>query len=174
MWRCHGRCRNQVPYFGFIWLKEDREPNSEDLMWCADCEHDFERFSNDPLSEWECVTIFNRFIIENKFQIKSHQICPNDYNDADSFTIVPMKEAINDEQYVNYDEATGTFISIQDFYPHLYANLNEESNTVCMICFGSVAKENVIEHLNNCSGLTSFSYSQPELPILMINKLNQN
>lgn len=170
LWCCRGSCHYKMPYFGFIWLKAKREPSDSDLMWCNDCSHNFELYAKDRMTEWDCLTIFNNFVIANKIQIKSNQICANDFNDAGSFVILPSNE-INDDQYVNFDVATNSFISLEEFFPHLYAD-SEENCTVCTICFHSVAKENVIEHLNSCTGLT-FSITQPDLPILMINKPNE-
>lgn len=173
MWCCSGSCREREPYFGFIWVKTDREPNSSDSMWCDGCEHEFERYG-DPklwLTEWECVTIFNQFVITNEIRIKSNQIRAMDFNDIDTFAVdldtQPLE--ICNEQYINYDAEIGSFINLKEFYPNLYADLQQENRTVCIICFRSVAKENVIEHLNSCSGLT-FSINQSDLPILMINE----
>lgn len=185
LWHCRGNCQKQVPYFGFIWVKEDREPNAADLMWIDGCEHEFERYG-DPklwLTEWECVTIFNKFITANKIRIKSNRIDATDFNehfngyhDGGSFAfdiIDEQTEEISNKQYINYDQETGTFINMKDFLPKLYTDMIEPNCTVCIICFNALAKGNVIRHLNNCSGLT-FSMDQSNLPILMIDKLNQN
>lgn len=183
LWYCRGDCRKQVPYFGFIWVKEDREPNPDDSMWTDGCEHAFERYG-DPklwLTEWECVTIFNRFITANKIKIKSRKMHAADFNghlndnrDEDSFAICFGEESkISNDRYVNYDDETGTFISLEEFYPNLYADLHEPNCTICTICFHVVAECNVIEHLKDCSGLT-FSINDSNLPFIMINNLNQN
>lgn len=186
LWRCRGDCQNQVPFFGFIWIKEDREPNSVDLMWIDGCDHEFERHGDENpkqwLTEWECVTIFNKFVAANKIPIKSKRIHAIDFNkhfngnrDDASFTIDfdEQTEEISNNQYINYDVETGTFINLEDFFPNLYTDLLEPNCTVCIMCFNAVAEKNVIRHLNDCSGLT-FSMDQSSLPILMINKSNQN
>lgn len=176
-----------MPYFGFIWIKEEnREPNASDLMWIDGCAHDFERSGDeDPkqwLTEWQCVTIFNKFITANKIQIKSNRLRPDDINnnfhgnrDVDSFTINldEPTEGISDSQYVNYDDESGLFINLQEFFPNLYnADFLEPNCTVCTICFSAVSKGDVIRHANHCTGLT-FSMDQSSLPILMIEKPNQ-
>lgn len=183
MWRCRGTCQKQVPYFGFIWVKEDREPNATDLMWIDGCEHEFERYgdADDPklwLTEWECVTIFNKYVTANKIRIKSNRIDPIEFNehfngnrDDNSFGIDfnEQTEEISNNQYNNYDNETGTFINMEEFFPNLYADLDDSNCTVCTMCFNALAKGKFIQHLNNCSGLT-FSMEQTSLPILMINK----
>lgn len=158
MWRCRGICRNREPYFGFIWVKENRAPNcvsnNNQSMWTDGCEHEFERsvdceHPNQWLTERKCVTIFNKFVTANRIQIRTNA------------------------HYVNYDDETGTFINVKELFPNLYSDVNEANCTVCTICFHAVAKEIVIEHLYSCSGLT-FSLYEPTLPILMINESNQN
>lgn len=154
-------------------MNTNHEPNTGDLMWCDGCDHEFERYGDAPkrwLTEWECITIFNNFVSANKIRIRSHQICGNDFNDS---FVIERTADILDEQYVNYDVETDSFISLEEFYPDLYADLDERSSTVCTICLQTVAEENVIEHLNNCSGLT-FSINQSDLLILKVMKSNQN
>lgn len=160
MWRCRGDCRNEAPYFGFMWLADaNREPcrtsDIIDSMWMEGCEHQFERYNdsehhdrNQPLSVRDCVTIFNEFVMENKIRIRTNA------------------------HFVNYDDETGAFISMEEFFPNFYADMDAANHIVCIICFEVVAEENVIEHLCKCTGLT-FSWYQ-SLPILMINKSNQN
>lgn len=165
--------------------EEDREPNAADLMWIDGCEHEFERYGDENpkhwLTEWECVTIFNKFVTENKIQIKSNRIQTGDVNGNfddsrgdESFAIdTEQIEEISNNQYVNYDDESGMFISLHDFFPNLYADSIEPNCTVCIICFKAVAKGNVIGHLNSCTGLT-FSMDQPDLPVLMIDKASQD
>lgn len=184
LWRCRGDCQYQVPYFGFVWVKEeDREPNAADLMWIDECEHQFERYGDENakqwLTEWDCVAIFNKFVADNKIQIKSNRVQIggvngnlNGHRDGESFAIgAEQIKEISNNQYVNYDDETGMFISMHDFFPDLYADLQEPNCIVCTICFKAVAEGNVIRHLNSCTGLT-FSMDQPDLPILMIKKSN--
>lgn len=188
--RCRRNCQNQVPYFGFIWVKgKNREPNAANSMWIDGCEHEFEQYGDENpkqwLTEWECVTIFNKFITENKIQIKSNRIQAvdvnqnlNDNHGNDSFAFDAhdfneQTEEISNNQYINYDDESGMFISLQDFFPNLYDDSSEPNRIVCTICFNDVPKGNVIGHLNNCTGLT-FSIDQSDLPILMINKSNEN
>lgn len=160
MWRCRGNCRNQVPYFGFMWLTAaNREPNRESdakhFTWMEEgCDHQFERYSDaehpDPnqwLSVRDCVNIFNEFVRAKKIQIRTNA------------------------HFTNYDDDTGTFISVEEFFPELYSSLGELNRIVCIICFRTVAEENVIQHLFDCSGLT-YSVYRP-LPLLMINKSDQ-
>lgn len=172
-----------MPYFGFIWVKEeDREPNAADLMWIGGCEHEFERYGDEDakqwLTEWECVAIFNKFVTENQIQIKSNRVQIGDVNGNSnghrnqSFVIgAEQIEEISNSQYVNYDDETGMFISLHEFFPNLYADLQGPNCIVCTICFKAVAEGNVIQHLNSCTGLT-FSMDQSDLPILMICKSN--
>lgn len=180
LWRCRSDCRKQVPYFGFNWVKENREPNAADLMWIDGCEHEFERYGDDDdpkqwRTEWECVIIFNKFVAANKIRIKSNRIDRIAFNehanrdDDSSFAIDfdEQKEEISNSQYINYDDETSTFVKMEDFFPNLYTDLHETNCTVCIICFSILAEGNVIRHLNNCSGLT-FSMDQSNLPILKI------
>lgn len=184
MWRCTGSCKNQPPYFGYIWINDDvREPQGSDTMWIRNCEHTFERFndSDDPkqwLTDWECITIFNKHVANKKVRIKCNQFngIINDFNlnfvsDDDSFEIEFIgEENMPDELYVNYDIDTKTFINIQDFLPELYET-HEESHTVCMICFGKIDEErvqNVVGHLKNCTGIQFSARANETLPILKI------
>lgn len=153
-------------------------------MWTKGCEHQFERYGDENpkqwLTEWECVTIFNKFVAENKIQIKSNRIEIKDVNGNvgsnrgdESFAVDTEQniEEISNSQYVNYDDESGMFISLNDFFPNLYAEMLEPNRTVCIICLKAVTKGNVLRHLNACTGLT-FSMDQPDLPILMIEKTN--
>lgn len=79
-WRCTEDCRNMAPYFGFIWVREDQnsEPTQDDMMWIDKdkCDHKFEKYGDvdDPkkqLDHWDCIKIFNNFVLENKIRIKT-------------------------------------------------------------------------------------------------------
>lgn len=181
MWRCRGHCRNQPPYFGFIWVKEDRQPHPTDLMWIhGECDtHEFERFGEFEhpkqwLTDWECITMFNKFVTMKRIRIKSAQIHVTNFNsEVGTFVIESNgEEVIPDELYVNYDEETRSFISIEQFLPDLYETRNENC-TVCMICYRGVAKGNVIEHLDACSGLEFSLGSKETLPILNVSKSSE-
>lgn len=184
MWRCRGNCRKMGPFFGFIWVDQPPpyEPQPTDLMWISSdkCgEHMFERYSDSDnpkqwFTEWECITIFNKFISNNKIRIKCKDLYPTDFNNnsndlVDSFVIDFSTDDIADHLYVNFDEKTKLFVSIKQYFPELY-DTEEEERIICMICFDAIAEENVIQHLNTCSGLEFSLRSKDTLPLLKILK----
>lgn len=184
LWRCRGNCQKQPPYFGFIWVKENREPNPmDDSMWVNlndGCDHEFERYGDDPKqwrTEWECIMIFNEFITTNQIRIRSKQINAIEFTERSNgnrnedffvIDIVDETEEISNNQYVNYDVKSGTFINLAKLYSNLYADLDEPNCTVCIVCFHAVNRKSVIEHLRTCTGLT-FTMNESNLPVIMIN-----
>lgn len=185
MWRCQGECRNASPYFGFMWIEEDREPCPAHLMWIDtdECEHIFEKFGNHDnpkgwLIEWECIVIFNQFILDNKIQIKSKilQTIDGDAGAAasnrfviDAVNTTVQDSAIANELYVNFNTETKKFINMSNYLAiDLPENSQHHSSTACMICCGIVNEENIIEHLKQCSGLKFSLESEEALPIVKI------
>lgn len=176
MWRCRGKCRNMPPYFGFIWVNENREPRPYDLMWIDSSicgQHEFERINglDDPkewLTEWKCITDFNEFVAQQKIQVKSKQFYLADFNDNPPFSMLFNTDVL-DEMYENYDEKMDGFISTDNFIPDLNNNSPEVNRTLCMICFCTDwPEDSIIKHLNACSGLDfTLSYGKT-LPILKI------
>lgn len=161
MWRCRGNCCSQPPYFGYIWIDDEkREPQIRDNMWIdselSNCEHIFERYkgtynSKHWLSVWECVDVFHEHIAKEKIHIK-------------------FEGDISDAHYINYDYESNSFTSVDEFLPELYGK-ERANGTVCMICLDKITKcrlHDVIEHLNACSGLQFGIRIDKTLPILKI------
>lgn len=187
MWRCRGVCRNMLPYFGFIWLKNKNGDPKESLMFMHNdvCEHNFESYGDDydpkgHLTEWECIEKFNKFIAENKIQIKTKEMysIENCYftlapsiHEPDEDEAVWMPPAIPGKHYMNFDDDSKTFISVGHLDEELY-NTNEPSRTVCLICSATLAEDRaiVVQHLKNCTGIDYPSEDNAQLPILKILK----
>lgn len=189
-WRCIGECRYKAPYFGFIWINEPREPSSTDLMWTDSekCAHQFEKYGDNPkewITLWECIIMFNEFVAQNNIHIKTKKFQSLDANSNritanDSFVLEISTDGMNpttdsssariaNELYVNYDRELKKFINVDNYLKVDIANcVIEDSQTVCMICLGKIDDDNVIEHLNKCTGVEFSLNSGDSLPIFKI------
>lgn len=181
MWRCRNTCRYLTPYFGFLWMKESREPSPNDLMWIpsSKCEHQFEKIEKDWLTDWDCIIIFNEFISENNIQIQAKvpqfngsNNNVNTTNDSFAITINTKNDTVSaskitNELYINFDRETEEFMNVND-YLKVDANVLQELKTVCIICLCTVADVDVIEHLKKCCGIEFSLDSGESLPIFKI------
>lgn len=196
-WRCLGDCRYKPPYFGFIWVNEDREPSSNDGMWIDrdQCAHQFEKYGDTPkewLTQWECIIMFNQFVSDSGIRIKAKGFESKDGNsnrtnddglvkliinsdDEDEFggcsdlATASTSATISKEHYVNFDRETKKFISV-DNYLRIDSATQNDSRTGCMLCLGEIANDKVIEHLYTCTGIEYSLDSGESLPIFRIDK----
>ncbi|XP_031627622.1 sprT-like domain-containing protein Spartan [Contarinia nasturtii] len=176
MWRCQNDCRSFPPYFGFIWTRDSKEPTPDDFMFFPSsiCEHRFEKDTFVYDNEVDCVTAFNKFIKENEVKIEAtlpqfiskfgYSIIVSDVNND---TGLVEDTVITNEHYTNYDRETKEFIKFEDYLP-LDPNHLPIHKTVCMICTNTIANDIVLEHLQQCTGVTFSLDTTESLPIFKI------
>lgn len=192
MWRCANNCRKYPPYFGFVWLKEDREPAIGDPMYKRDtykihCDHMFERISNNQLdakkslTQWQCI---EKFVTETKHlcRIQSHNINVLDEHhkqeilkafEFDHSICVDSnandKCVIDQKFFANYDSSVKSLVDVR----HLngkFSFTKFQFFIVCMICETRVPNSGseISKHLEECTGLVFELPPKEELPLLKL------
>lgn len=180
-----------APYFGFVWVREDKEnkePSPDDMMWINTdkCHHQFEMLGTDGdpkalLHNWDCISIFNKFVSENNIRIKTKKIpiyVDGNFLPVDDTVESETNESetnesgitsIGNDHYVNYDRESKKFLNVDDYLKVSTVNsIQDDSRTVCMMCLGKIADDSVIEHLYNCTGLDFTLDSKESMPIFKI------
>lgn len=108
MWRCRGRCRQDSPYFGFVWSSDNSEPKAGDPMLAITikCKHVFEKMSSpdDPkmeMTEWDCI---RKFVNDTKhfIHVKTKLIDLDNTDQNYNFEDIIFDRTIRNESMYNH------------------------------------------------------------------------